>query len=63
MTIEIRLAKEMRRYNCPFCGLIILADDFKRTFHHEMPMCEEFAKKMEDFGLKPEKSTIIWTRG
>ena len=48
-----RSTEGLRRYLCPFCGLVLLCEDASSTIRHEDPQCEAFAKKMQTFGLAP----------
>lgn len=33
--------------DCPWCGLLMICDDAKRTIHHPAPMCEGFTEAIK----------------
>lgn len=38
---------------CPGCGRYVVLERATKTIRHEAPVCEVFAAKMQEFGLRP----------
>lgn len=60
--MRVRSIESVENHVCPFCGKRVLGDRQASTFHHEDPTCDAFAKKMQEFGLRPVRvEPTIWT--
>jgi hypothetical protein len=51
-------SRTMRRFQCPFCMRLVVADDARRSLHHEQPECASFRATLAAFGETVESDGI-----